>query len=83
VAIVGFVAATAGILGASDWWRAVAIAASLVSILGLLLFWARPATSPAHSALVFNLLVMGALWTKVEKSSPHSTASFSMRSRRP
>jgi hypothetical protein len=60
-AIAGFIAVTIGILSESSWWRTLAIISALVSILGLALFWSTPASSPALSALVFNLLVMGSL----------------------
>jgi hypothetical protein len=61
VATAGFIAVALGILNTSGWWRALAIASSAISIAGLVLFWGRPASSPALSALVFNLLVMGSL----------------------
>jgi hypothetical protein len=35
--------------------------AAVVSTIGLILFWATPATSSAVAALVFNLLVLGSL----------------------
>lgn len=60
-ALAGFIAVAIGIAGDSGWWRTVAIVSSLVSILGLVLFWSSPASSPAISALVFNLVVMGSL----------------------
>lgn len=61
VAIVGFTAVAFGLLRQTDWWRTIAIIAAAVSTLGLLLFWASPPGSPVVSALVFNLLVLGAL----------------------
>jgi len=50
-----------GFFQLTNWWRVVAIVAAAVSSLGLLLFWAVPASSPVISTLVFNLLVLGAL----------------------
>jgi hypothetical protein len=61
LAIVGFLTVAFGIFQETDWWRTLALAAAVVSTLGLALFWARPAGSPVISALVFNLLVAGAL----------------------
>ncbi|MFZ0546820.1 MAG: hypothetical protein WAM60_15345 [Candidatus Promineifilaceae bacterium] len=61
VAIAGFVGVAIGLFRGSDWWRPIAITASVISALGLALFWARPITSPVGSALIFNLLVLGSL----------------------
>ncbi len=61
LAIIGFLAVAFGIFQETDWWRTVALVSAGVSTLGLLLFWVRPAGSPVISALVFNLLVAGAL----------------------
>jgi hypothetical protein len=58
---VGFVSAAFGIFRESDWWPALAVFSAVVSAVGLLLFWARPASSPAISAMVFNVLLLGAL----------------------
>lgn len=60
-ALLGFGAVAAGIVDNSEWWRTVAVVSSLVSIVGLILFWSSPVSSPAVSALVFNLVVMGSL----------------------
>lgn len=68
--LVGFAAAAYGLWNQETWWRGAAVAASVISIAGLALFWASPATSPAVSALVFNVLLLGALliahWPSVE-----------------
>jgi hypothetical protein len=61
VVIAGFIGVAIGIFSESEWWRPLAIAASMVSAVGLLLFWARPVSSPVVSALVFNMLVLGSL----------------------
>jgi hypothetical protein len=61
VAILGLAAAAVGLFQMTDWWRAVAIVAALVSTAGLLLFWVSPPGSPVVSALVLNLLVLAAL----------------------
>lgn len=60
-AVVGFTAVAIGFFNMADWWRTVAIVAAAVSTLGLILFWATPVSSPILSALVFNLVVLGAL----------------------
>ncbi|MBX3060539.1 MAG: hypothetical protein KF770_29125 [Anaerolineae bacterium] len=61
VSLVGFVAAAFGIFRETDWWQTVAVVSAAVSTVGLVLFWTRPSTSPALSALIFNLLVLAAL----------------------
>jgi hypothetical protein len=68
--IIGFSAAVYGLWTHQSWWRSAAIAAALISCVGLLIFWAGPATSSAIAALIFNVLVIGALlvvnWPTVE-----------------
>lgn len=70
VAITAFGMAAAGLLGQQGWWRSAAIIGALISVVGLIIFWTNPATAPVISALVFNLLVLGALlilhWPSVE-----------------
>lgn len=69
-AIVAFGAVVFGLLGQQSWWRNAAIIAAVISIVGLVIFWTTPLTAPAVSALVFNLLVLGALllvhWPSIE-----------------
>lgn len=60
-AVAGFVVVAAGIFNKTDWWRPLAIIASAVSALGLLLFWTKPVNSPVVPALAFNMLVLGSL----------------------
>jgi hypothetical protein len=59
-----------GLLAQQPWWRNAATVAAALSIVGLLIFWMNPVSSPAVSALVFNLMVLGALfiahWPSVE-----------------
>lgn len=73
VALVGFVAAAFGIFRETDWWQMAAIMSAVVSTVGLILFWTRPTTSPAVSALVFNLLILISLlvvrWPPVGQTS--------------
>lgn len=72
-ATVGFVAVAIGIYGENSWWRAVAIASSVASVLGLILYWSSPVSSPVLSAFVFNMLVLGSLfvlnWPPVTQAS--------------
>jgi hypothetical protein len=60
-AVVGFTAVAIGLFNMTEWWRTVAIVAAAVSTVGLLLFWTNPVGSPVLSALVFNLVMLGAL----------------------
>lgn len=68
--IVGFSAAVYGLWAQQPWWRSAATAAALISCVGLLIFWASPASSSAIAALIFNALVIGALlivhWPTIE-----------------
>lgn len=61
VALLGFVAAAVGLFGELAWWRTVAIIVSIVSLVGLALFWDNPPTQPAVAAAVFNVVVLLAL----------------------
>jgi lipoprotein signal peptidase len=61
VTMLVFGAAAYGLVSQYSWWRNAAILAAVVSLVGLIIFWANPATSPAISALGFDLLVLGAL----------------------
>lgn len=61
VSLVGFLAAAFGIFSETDWWQMAAIVSAAVSTVGLVLFWSKPATAPAISALIFNLLVLVSL----------------------
>lgn len=59
-----------GLLTQQLWWRTTAAVAATISIIGLLLFWMNPVSSPAVAALVFNLIILGSLfivhWPTVE-----------------
>lgn len=70
VATIGFCAAVFGLWSQLPWWRNVAIAAAIVSTIGLVLFWANPVSSSAVFALAFNVIVLGALllahWPSIE-----------------
>lgn len=73
-ALVGFLAAAFGIFRETAWWQTVVIVSAAVSTLGLILFWSRPVTSPAVSALVFNLLILVSLLVFHWPSTAHSSA---------
>ena len=59
--IVLFVAGVGGFLAGADWWRSVTSAAAAVSIAGIVVYWDGIATSNAIFALVFDVIVLGAL----------------------
>jgi hypothetical protein len=61
VATLGFLVAAAGLFGQTAGWRTAAAGASIVSSIGLVLFWTNPTSSPAYSAFGFDLLVLLAL----------------------
>jgi hypothetical protein len=60
-AMAGFLAAAYGVYQEAVWWRTVLLVSTAVSTVGLILFWARPVSSPTLSALVFNLLALASL----------------------
>jgi hypothetical protein len=57
----GFGVATFGIFTQTEWWRSLTVASSIVSIVGLALFWANPAASSAFFAFAFDAAVLVAL----------------------
>lgn len=57
----GFLLAAYGLFSLTDWWRNVAIVSAIVSLVGLILFFANPPSSPVISAAVFNLIILVAL----------------------
>lgn len=59
--LVLFVVAALGLLSQQPIWRPAAVAASVLSIVGLVLFWHTPPGSPVISALVVNVCVLIAL----------------------
>jgi hypothetical protein len=70
VAILGFTAAGVGMVSQQDWWRSAAIVASVVSLIGLIVFWKNPASSSALFAGLVDLIVPVALlvvhWPSIE-----------------
>jgi hypothetical protein len=61
ISTIGFVAAAVGMQTQAEWWRAFAVGSAVISTVGLILFWANPASSPAISALAFDAVVLGVL----------------------
>jgi hypothetical protein len=61
VGMLGFCAATIGIFTQTEWWRSLAVISSIISIVGLVLFWANPAGSSAFFAFAFDAAVLVAL----------------------
>jgi hypothetical protein len=59
--IVGFAAASVGILGQHVWWRRPAIVASVVSLMGLILFAKGGNAQPLFCAGLMDLAVLVAL----------------------
>lgn len=60
-AMIGFGFSVYGLWNQFAWWRNATIVASVVSTIGVIIFWATPISSPVISALGFNMLVLGAL----------------------
>mgnify|MGYP005860329141 CR=1 FL=1 len=59
--IIGYGAALVGLWDEQSWWRSAAVVASVLSMIGLALFWTNPPASSVVFALIFDLLVLGAL----------------------
>lgn len=59
--LVLFVVAALGLFTQQPFWRTAAIIASILSVIGLVIFWHSPPGSPVISALVFNVCVLVAL----------------------
>jgi|GEM_PF-2956544 len=67
LAIAGLLAAAGGLWSQQTWWRGMAMASSVVSLVGLALF-AQP-TQPFVSAGVLDIIILGALilrWPPVD-----------------
>lgn len=68
--IVLFVAGVAGFLMAQPWWAGVTIAASVLSIVGIVLMWDGIATTNAVMALVVDVAIIVSLvwvhWPSLE-----------------
>lgn len=59
--VIAFGAAVLGLMTQQSWWRTVAVAAAVVSTIGLLLFWAAPVTGSVWAALIVNVVIVIAL----------------------
>jgi hypothetical protein len=57
--IAGYLAGLVGYFARWDWWPPLLVGASMLSALGLLVYWSG--TSPVISALLFDLVVVIAL----------------------
>lgn len=72
--IVLFVAGVGGFLIGAEWWRPATIAASALSIAGIVVFWDGIATPNAIFALVTDVVILGALlvarWPSSELAQP-------------
>lgn len=68
--MIAYAVALVGLWSEQSWWRPAAVVASLLSAGGLALFWVNPPTSSVVFALVFDLIVLGALliarWPSVQ-----------------
>ena len=53
-----FVAAASGLLLTQEWWRPVAVAGAVVSLIGIVAFWGGIAPSGAIAALVVDVIVL-------------------------
>jgi len=59
--LVAFVAASGGLILQAAWWRPLAVAASVASIVLIVAMWDGLPTSPAIAALAFDAVVLVAL----------------------
>jgi hypothetical protein len=58
VSAVLFVGAACGLLLTQEWWRPVAVAGAVVSVIGIVAFWGGIAPSSAVAALVVDAIVI-------------------------
>jgi hypothetical protein len=59
--IAGFALTVAGMFTQQDWWRILALVSSVISLVGIVLFWNDKASSSTFFAAAFNIVVMLAL----------------------
>jgi hypothetical protein len=62
LAMVGFLTLAGSLVGRQWRWRWAAVAAPVISLAGLVLFWGNPVTSPAISATLFDIAMLAAAW---------------------
>lgn len=60
-AIIAFLGVTYGMVSEQAWWRTTAIGASLISAIGIVLFWRNPVSSSAIFALITDIAIIIAL----------------------
>lgn len=59
--IIAFLIATYGMISEQTWWRTPTIVASIVSTIGIVLFWRNPVSSSAIFALITDIVIIIAL----------------------
>lgn len=60
-ATAAFCVAAYGLFNQQPWWREATVVASVISLAGLALFWAWPASSAFYFALGFDVVALAAL----------------------
>jgi hypothetical protein len=58
---IGFVVAAGGLFGDTTWWRPVAVASAIVSVVAIALFWEALPVFSRVGALAVNLAVVAAV----------------------
>lgn len=61
LSLIGFCIVAYGLFSEQIWWRNAAVIAAVVSTVALILFWVMPIRQPAIAALIFNIVLVGAL----------------------
>ncbi len=59
--LLGFVLAAAGLFGGQGWWRQVAVASALVSLLAIALFWDALPAGSRFGAIAVDVVVLAGL----------------------
>jgi hypothetical protein len=62
LAMVGFLTLAGSLIGREWCWRWAAVAAPVISLAGLVLFWGNPVTSSAIYATLFDIAVLAIVW---------------------
>lgn len=61
---IGFLVAAGGFFAEQDWWRPVATASAIVSLLAIALFWEALPVGSRIGAVAVDLVVIGAVVTR-------------------
>jgi hypothetical protein len=61
LALVAFLAAVFGLIGHQEWWRALVIAAAVISLAAILPWWNTVTAGPRFGAVLVDLLILVAL----------------------